>query len=281
MKRWAESAVLWLDNHGLLTGLRWVTATVVVLIPTLSQFKVIESLWWLVPFGLGLVLLVPLESQRFGAALRQLMLRIGTINGSFGGTLDTLAQRFPLDRGPLTEEGCQMAVTSLLHRIRDYTAFALRVDSKPVLRATIAIPIFAPGKRDPSSLRVWTYDEPHLNRGYTEIPLYDDEGNQVPGAPRAYLTKDWEIIDDVRTLRVGRGFSVKDRPYRSILSMPLTVLDGIGRPLAVVNIDADKPNFFEPEVVVDKVLPLIAPVLTAIGLVLRMRQQGVPYVFPR
>ena len=124
-------------------------------------------------------------------------------------------------------------------------------------------------------------DEPHADRKFTTIPLYDDKGQPLGGAPAAYLSQDLHIVEDVHRMRGGHLVGASQRPYRSILSIPLSAKGLDGKPLAVINIDADEPNFFEPETVLDRVIPLLAPVVNAIGLVLRMRQQGVAYEFPK
>jgi hypothetical protein len=282
LRRDVESKVAWLDSHrGTAGTLRWVTSIGTVAIPTVKEFQVITSAWWLFPWFACLALLVPLEFHRHGTSIRQLIGRIGKINGSFGGALDGVTNKIPLQSGCLSEEGSEMETRGLLHRIRDYTAVALGVETKPVLRATIAVPIIARPGDPPRALRIWAYDEPHQTRGYTTLPLYDAYGEMLPGAPSAYLLGSLWIIHDVRTLKLGTTLSVANRPYRSILSVPLSARDADGRPLAVVNVDADEPNFFDPESVVDRVMPLVAPVINAIGLVLRLRLQGVPYDFPR
>ena len=54
-----------------------------------------------------------------------------------------------------------------------------------------------------------------------------------------------------------------------------------GRPLAVISIDADAPNFFRLKRVLTDLRPLVSPVASAIGLVLASRaDKGGAYGFP-
>lgn len=272
--------VLWLEEHRLGTLTRWIAFAIVSAIPTLQNFRLIESAWWLGPWGVALGLMFLLEHYRHGATLLRVMRGIGAINSSFAGALDTVAHKLPTANGCLTEEGSQGACVALLHRIRDFAAFAYQIGPRPHLRATLAVPIVGP-TGEVEALRVWAYDESHGNRGFTRIPLYDTRGAPLGGAPKAYLTSDIQIVEDVHCMPGGHLVGATQRPYRSILSVPLPMRSTDGRPLAVVNIDADQPNFFDPETVLDRVMPLVDPVINAIALTLRMRQPGVAYDFPQ
>lgn len=274
-----EASVRWVEEHGLSTLSRWGAVFLVSAIPTLQNFGLVSNRLWLLPWGTAVLTLLVLDHHRHGATLIRLIRGVGFINSSFGGSFDTISDKIPADGGCLTEEGSQSACIGFLHRIRDYTAFALRVKGKPRLRATLAVPVINAGSVQ--SLRIWAYDEPHADRGFTTIPLYDAQGQPLGGAPAAYLSQDVHIVEDIHRMRGGHLVSASQRPYRSILSIPLSAKGMDGRPLAVINIDADEPNFFEPETVLDRVIPLLAPVVNAMGLVLRMRQQGVDYGFPK
>jgi hypothetical protein len=280
ISRACENAVRWLEEHSVGTIARWATFVVVSAIPTLQNFHVVESTWWLLPWAVALLLLFLLEHYRHGATLIRVVRGIGDINSSFGGSLDTVAHKFPAAKGCLSEEGSQGACVGFLHRIRDFAAFAYQVGPRPHLRATLAVPIVGRGG-DVQALRVWAYDEPHGNRGYTTIPLYDGRGEPLGGAPAAFVSCDIQIVEDVHRMPGGHLVGATQRPYRSILSVPLSMRGPDGRPLAIVSVDADEPNFFDPETVLDRVMPLIAPVVNAIALTLRMRQPGVEYEFPK
>jgi hypothetical protein len=279
VSRQIEASVRWVEEHGLSTVVRWGAVILVSAIPTLQNFGIVTNRWWLLPWVAALVTVLVFDHHRHGASLIRLIRGIGYINSSFGGSFDTISNKIPSDGGCLTEEGSQSACIGFLHRIRDYTAFALRAEKSPRLRATLAVPIVTDGSV--KALRIWAYDEPHSDRGFTTIPLYDDKGQVLGGAPAAYLTQDIHIVEDVHRMRGGHLVGASQRPYRSILSIPLSARDTDGKPLAVINVDADEPNFFEPETVLDRVMPLLAPVVNAMGLVLRMRTPGATYDFPR
>ena len=279
VSRAGERIVRWFEDRSLGTAGRVTSFLVVSAIPTLQSFRLIESKWWIAPWSVALLLWFLLEHYRHGATLTRVMRGIGDINSSFGGSLDTIARKIPAANGSLTEEGSQAACVSLLHRIRDFAAFAYQVGPMPHLRATLAVPILG-GSGAIDALRVWAYDEPHGNRGFTRIPLFDNHGSPLGGAPAAFLTCDIQIVEDIHRMTGGFLIGAAQRPYRSILSIPLSMRGADGRPLAVVNIDADAANFFDPETVLDRVMPLIAPVLNAIALTLRLRQPGAVYDFP-
>lgn len=276
----ASRAAMWVEDRRLGMPLRWTLAGIAAVIPMAQGFALIDSALWLVPWSLAALALVPLEHFRHRAPLRQLLRSVGSVNSSFGGSITSLTAKLSGTQGPLTEDGCQGTCAALLHRIRDYAAFALDAASgRPRLRATLAVPIIPPGSSKADELRVWAYDEPHGDRGFTRLPLYI-YGEPAVGAPAAYLTGALQIIEDIRTVGGRAAPGASERQYRSILSIPLATKAADGLPLAVVSLDADEPNFFEVESVLDRVLPLIDPVLSTIGLALRLRQHGVPYAFP-
>jgi hypothetical protein len=102
----------------------------------------------------------------------------------------------------------------------------------------------------------------------------------APGSPAAYLNGGMQIIADIR--KVPGPASTQTRPYISVLSIPLPAKGSDGKPLAVVSVDADEIDFFNSEEVMERVYPLVAPVVNAIGLVLlSRRKKGNPYEFPR
>lgn len=286
-----EQVVAWLDRLYIGHFLRGISAFGIAWIPTAQEFADRTGPVWLMPlvrpfanpkwllvFLLCIVLFSLLTHYRHGAPVRRLMRNLGSINGSFAGTLESLGSKIESSaRRKLDDNQCEILCTSLLHRIRDYTAVALGATESPKLRATLAVPVFdSAGKTH--SLRVWCYDEPHEVRGYTLIPV-EANGKLAPGSPTAYFERVATIIDDVRD--VPGPSSNANRTYRSILCFPVPARDGNGYPLAVVSIDADEPNFFSADRVASDVRPLISPVLSALGLVLLSRQKkGQPYGFP-
>ncbi|HEV3050858.1 MAG TPA: hypothetical protein VGX50_11135 [Longimicrobium sp.] len=250
------------------TGPRW-------LVPILQHFG---SPVWLIPLFVSLALLVPLTHYRQGGLRKRLLRQLAYINGSFAGSLLSFNEKInAINKRNLDENQCEALCASLLHRIRDYTAFALDAGPECRLRANLAVPYSATGA-DTDSLRVWCYDEPHSDRGWTVVPL-EMNGKVAPGSPAAYCTGAVQIIDDI-TLVPGPA-SARVLPYRSVLSIPLDAKGADGKPLAVINIDADEPRFFDAQRVSDEVRPLVSPVITAIGLVLSSRKKGHPYGFPR
>jgi hypothetical protein len=272
--------------------LRVLCAAAITLIPTAQAFSGTEKKgWlpeivrgfddpaWLAPFILGLVLLVPLQHYHEGAPTRRVLRALARVNGSFAGSLWSFGDKTDAtQKRKLDDTQCEAMCAALLHRIRDFTAVALRVDSTR-LRATLAVPYSTTGGTI-DSLRVWCYDETHGDRGFTVIPVTMD-GKVAPGAPAAYLTGAVQIIADILEVR-GRPPTQRKLPYRSIVSIPLPARGPDGKPLAVVSIDADEPDFFDPSDVAEDVHPLVSPVVNAIGLVLlSRRKKGQPYEFPR
>jgi hypothetical protein len=274
-------AVLWLDERRVLGWMRAGLALVLFAIPAAADFAVVTNRRW---YALALVcaalfaLLELYQTRLDGSALDRVMRRITHIQGSFAGGLDSVRSELLRSRGrKLGHDQCRYLATGVLHRIRDFAAVALRVGDHPRLRATLLVPL-KDERGEVDALRVWAYDESHGDRGNTRIPLYLD-GAVVPGAPRAYLLGSVDFLGDVREVE---GLpSIRLRPYRSIVSFPLDVRDSeTGGPLAVVSIDADVAGFFDPVTTMEKLHPLIAPALNTLGLLLALRNRGLPYVFP-
>jgi hypothetical protein len=291
LDRGAARTVLWLDEHLYLGSvLRVFNAVLIAIIPTAQAYsdtartdwvgKLIKTFAdprWLGVFFLAVIVLFPLQHYHGGAPRRRLLASLARVNGSFAGSLLSFGQKTDATaKRKLDDSQCETLCAGLLHRIRDLTAIATGVESTPRLRATLAVPYSTLPGGVVDALRVWCYDETHGDRGFTTIPLVMN-GSVAPGAPAAYLSGEAQVISDIN-LVPGAG----TRPYRSILSLPLATRSDDGRPLAVVSIDADEPNFFDRKDVVEDVRPLISPVVTAIGLVLLARQKkGQPYVFPQ
>lgn len=287
-----ERIVAWLDRYYLGHLLRGLSAFAIAWIPTAQEFSgrrgpewlmtIVEPFAdprWLIVFFGAILLLTVLTQYRPGSPVRRLMRSLGSINGSFAGTLESLGSKLETSpRRKLDDNQCENLCTALLHRIRDYTAVALGATDSPRLRATLAVPVFDEEAKV-QCLRVWCYDEPHEVRGYTRIPM-EIGGKLAPGAPTSYIERVATIVDDIR--EIPGPPSNANRTYRSILCFPVPARDGNGYPLAVVSIDADEAEFFSAQRVASDVRPLISPVLSAIGLVLLSRKKkGQPYGFPR
>lgn len=286
--RAAGRVVQWLDEHYLGPILRVTSALIITLLPAAQAYSgTTRSGWladvvrrfsnpaWLILFFAALVTLVPLQHYHGGSVRRRLMLALARVNGSFAGSLLSFGHKFDATKHrKLDDAQCEALCAALLHRIRDLAAIALGVEATPRLRATLAVPYSTTGT-EIDAMRVWCYDETHGDRGFTVIPMVLN-GDIAPGAPAAYITKEFQVISDIRRVPVAGP-----RPYRSILSLPLSVNGPDGKPLAVVSIDADEPNFFDDFDVAQEIRPLVSPAVTAIGLVLLSRRTKGPYVFPK
>jgi hypothetical protein len=254
--------------------LRWVSGAAIFLIPIGADFEGIDDFRWVWGVATAGLVYSVLRAYEGGAPFTRFMLRVGRINGSFAGSLDAFGQKLQSGKQfRINDSQCEHLCAALLHRIKDFTALAYGVGDTPRLRATLAVPVGNPV----DALRIWCYDETHQDRGHTRLPL-EVNGVLAPGAPAAYYSGQLQVISDVG--EVPGPATARALPYRSILSIPVAAVGPDGRPLAVVNIDADVENFFEIQDVVIRVMPLVSPVVNMIGLVLLSRRQGAPYVFP-
>lgn len=230
---------------------------------------------WILASATAFLLTIPLQHYHGGSPRRRLLADLARVNGSFAGSLLSFGHKFDATtKRKLDDSQCESLCAALLHRIRDLTAIALEAEKRPRLRATLAVPYSTTGA-EVDSLRVWCYDETHVDRGFTIIPTVLNAA-VAPGAPAAYFSRESQVISDVHKVP-GAGH----RAYRSILSIPLPLNGLDGRPLAVVSIDASEPNFFDDSEVVQAIRPLVSPAVNAIGLVLLSRRTKGPYVFPK
>lgn len=270
----------WLDAHRLGPVLRLLCGLVVVGLPTAQSFHLVASRLWLAPFFACAVLLIPLQHYQNGSPMTRVTRRLAAVNGAFAGTLDLLRQKLGTARSrKLDNTQCELLCTALLHRIRDYAAVALNVGDRPKLRATLSVPVSTGAAGGIDALRVWCYDQPPEQHGFTTLPL-QPRGATLVGSPAAYESGRMQIIVDLHALHLLDTEGERRRPYRSIVSIPVPARGPNGKPVAIVNLDADEPDFFQPETVVTRVLPFITPVVNAIGLVLSLRKE-VDYEFPR
>jgi hypothetical protein len=215
-------------------------------------------------------ILYVLEHYKDKAAVTLLIRNFAEVNSAFGGSLASFSRELTEHGGVLDEGECRYLCAGLLHRIRDYTATSLGVTNEPRLRATLAVPLFdANGAA--TCMRVWCYDSTHGDRHWTKMQM------DWPGAPEAFRTAEIRIIKDVNTLRPIT--KLPKRAFRSVVCIPIESGKDGGEPLAVVNIDANRIGYFDPEAFLTAVHPFVVPALQAIGLVLQCRKPGTAYEF--
>jgi hypothetical protein len=212
-----------------------------------------------------------LTHLRRGSAVGGVKAQIGAVNASFAGNLDeVLREVLASRRSRLDERSSHTLCVGLLHRARHYSEAAL---GSQRLRATLAVPATDPQDGGVEGVRVWCYDEPYAERRRTFLPF------GLEGAPAAFLSRSVRIISDIRAVR---GVEAREqRPYRSIVCIPILVGGPSGRALAVLNLDAKQPDAFREQDVVEKVIPLIQPTMSAIGMVLALRDERLRYEFSR
>jgi hypothetical protein len=244
---------------------------VVGVIGIVQAFGLIEHWGWgIAAAGLLGIELVVVRFRR-GSALRALLERFSTATGEYAGQLDTILVR--LSRSPdraFSENACKTLCTGLLSRLRDFADIAFGGEGEGKLRATLAIPL-RNGQGNVTAVRVWAYDRPYPERRWTLLPI------GLVGAPRAFELGRIEIIPDIR-LVTGIN-NAEQRPYRSVVSIPVKAGGPEGATLAVVSLDSNVPNFFHRESVVQKLVPMALPLVNTIALVLALRRPGEPYEF--
>lgn len=297
MMRWIDDSmadgVWWLDEHWHLgSTLRFICGTVMLGIPVLQSFSNAAGPGWLLPFlkpfgsPLWLLLFFPaagalvlLNHYREGGARRRMLNSINRIAGPFSGGLDDFAQALAARQDRLLREGDSKTFCSgLLRGVSEAAKFALEAEDGPKIRATLAVPYASRGDGQIDAVRVWCYDDTHKDRHYTVIPLEID-GKLAPGAPAAYVGDAFQVIHDIR--KVPGPAAQSSRPYVSVASIPVPAKGTDRKPLAIISIDADEPNFFSRPSVYSDLDPLVAPLASAIGLVLSSREgKGGSYEFP-
>jgi hypothetical protein len=251
-----------------------------VVVSAAPAFYPLHGHAWLWALGGSGIFLDGMERYRGGSPRTRLIHRLGRAGGAFAGALEMYGSKTQAVKSRrVNNEQAEHLCEELLRRVRSYARIGLGISGDhPRLRVTLAVPFALVVDGAPvDALKIWCYDDTHDDRGYTVLPLYVN-GALAPGAPAAYCSREVQIIKDVR--EVPGPATARVRPYRSIVSIPLSAVEN-GRPLAVVNIDADVPNFFTPKNVMGRVVPMVAPVVNAIGLVLQSRNRGVPYDFAR
>jgi hypothetical protein len=232
---------------------------------------------WLIIFGVKTLVWDRYLNGLFADNSRDRMARI---HGAVAGSIDSLAQRIvgSADRR-LSHEAAHSLCIGLLHRIQDYACAELCTDEDVRLRVTLAVPIYPSYSDSPIALRVWCYDQPYDDRGWTELPIYGEGGLPVSGSPMAFTSGNPQVIADIHEDPSWKALKLNKRAFRSVLSIPVRAGPN-GQSLAVVNIDATEPNLFK-EASVLKLLPVIAPTVNLVGLVLLNRRPGQEYEFRR
>jgi hypothetical protein len=275
--RAAARAVEWMKARYIAPLLRILAGVTVFIIPLFQAFRVVESAWWIVPVVVGFAIALPLQHYHRGSMLGVLVSQIRWANASLSGAIVELGGR--IVRSPerrLGESSSRELCKDVLQRVQELTCRVLDVQQSPRLRATLAVPVRDANTSAVVGLRVWCYDDTHLDRHYTFLPLHDAAGEMVPGSPAAFLTGAIQTILDVRALPTGDN---PPREYRSIVSIPLTAKGPDGFPMAVVNIDCSADGLFTADLVTERILPFVNPAVTLLGLILQLRQET-PYAFP-
>lgn len=90
------------------------------------------------------------------------------------------------------------------------------------------------------------------------------EDPSLPGAPEAYLHKKVMYIDNTMSDTYKRFFDI-NKPYRSILSIPIPLPDG--SIFAVLNIDSHfADQFMSEDFIGKKILPVVSPFIALLKL---------------
>jgi len=124
-------------------------------------------------------------------------------------------------------------------------------ESETAVSANLMLP-----SDDTTQLRLVQFDKVYAGRVKIDLPL----SQGVPGASAAFLTGKYQYIHDITDPKYNQYFK-RDEPYRCVLSVP--VKDDHEKPVAVVNVDAVEPDFFEKVVsggaaeVVRTLLPVV------------------------
>jgi hypothetical protein len=276
---WLEKAVAWLDARRLGTPSRLISYLTVAGIPTWLTFVDAPSRWLLLPFFLATGLAWVLQHYHVGSMARRITRRFGGATADFAGAIEDLAHAVKkAGRGRMSEDQVKILCVGLLHRIRDLAAVALGVTDVPKLRATLSVPVMDE-EGNVHALRTWCYDATHSQRNYSRVELYED-GEPRIGAPSAFCAgiDGYSIIPDIGS--VSGVLNPHRLAYRSIVSFSLPMVGSGGKPLAVVNLDADVERFFDDEVVFALVRPHVGPVLATLALVLTLRRKEGGYDFP-
>lgn len=298
LDNWAERVVVRCEEMGVASVIRTVTSALLLLLPLVAGFPFAQDLLKnrsLAAFVATALLVVAATSTMFqrhrnaakqrrqASELEQAMDGISRASGSLGGGIQSLTEALRLGNRKLVEEDSRSTCIALLARIHEVATVVLPRDRDVRLRVTLAVPIVRTGVPEgrgapasttvaPECLRVWCYDRTHGDRHWTTLSL------DSPGAAEAYRTGEIAYIPDMRAL--PGPSRTRARSFGSVVSVPVAGRPD-GRPLAVVNIDASEPNYFDLALVIARLHPLILPGVQAIGLALQARKEAEHYVFGR
>jgi hypothetical protein len=101
-------------------------------------------------------------------------------------------------------------------------------------------------------------------RTKSKLELGTDPG--LPGAPQACRLRQPVYVDDTMSDEY-QAFFKPDRPYRSIISIPIPLHDESEPVLGVVNIDSDAPHQFRSQDFIGKkIIPAVSPFISLMWL---------------
>lgn len=215
---------------------------------------------WTSHYGIG--------TYRNAATARKFAAGIEDVNSSFAGCIEDIAEGIS-GGGALSEEQCKQKCIALLHRIKDALDVITKTPPGVTVRATLAVPFL---NHDGSLLylRIWCYDETYPDRRWSRL------NPEWPGAPKAFRTDKIEAIDDFEKLDIPGS---NGRRYKSAVSIPVARSRSTGKPIAVVNLDATEPDYFDIENFIRQVIPVVLPIVHMIGLAILAKDPYEPYSF--
>lgn len=248
----------------------------VAILAGLSGFGIVTGKYWAAIWLASYLGAEIYQRYQRGGAIQAFANSVERVNGSIAGIVDTFALTLRNSHDQrVGEDQSRHICVSLLARIRDYAGLALKPADDLQLRVTLAVPYSSVGGGPVDSVRIWCYDQPYSNRRWSTFAM------ELPGAPEAFRAGKPQVIDDVNALIQELGIDLgHHRDYASVACLPVVAGGLNGTKLAVVNIDAKTPNFFNEDALVHQLLPLVAPVVNLIALVLLMRREE-PYEFNR
>ena len=215
-----------------------------------------------------------LGAYRNAATANNFASGIEDVNSSFAGCIEDIAYVLS-GGGTLTEEQCKQKCVALLHRIKDALDVITETAPGVTVRATLAVPSFK-DDRSLEHLRVWCYDETYANRRWSILEP------DWPGAPKAFQTNKVQAVEDLPNSDMVMGSSntdIVERQFRSVVSVPVARSRSTGKPIAVVNLDATEPDYFDIESFIQQVIPVVLPIVHMIGLAILAKDSSDSYSF--
>lgn len=244
-------------------------------IPLFHEYGLLAASWWLAIWLILYVIQQVHERYSRGKAREGEVRKVARIHGSVAGTIDSIAQKV-MAAGDyrIDHDETRALAVGLLHRIKDYACCVLPNAEDAGLRVTLAVPIRDDGRE---CLKVWCYDQTYADRQWTKLALPSSGERPLPGSPAAFESHRLQIINDIWAIEGAHAF--RGKAFRSVLSIPINSGGPSGTCIAVVNMDATIPAYFNTELVEEELYPLVAPALGLLGLVLLLRRKGVDYEF--